>query len=147
MSRGSCGWPRRAATRRIACCAKRLAPSPRPSRASPACTSSRSTRWQRPRNGARDSYAAWRLDERGELAVEAAVAHHDHLERQTDGRCRTLRSGAQLWCRRLRQPHHTPVVAEVVIAQLGESVKAELGHDAAVKRPREKVGEHIRARL
>ena len=47
----------------------------------------------------------------------------------------------------LGQPDHPRVVAEVVVAQLGAAVQAELAHHGAGERAHQEVGEHVGAGL
>ena len=47
----------------------------------------------------------------------------------------------------LREPDHAAVVAEVVVAQLGVAVEAELADHGVLERAREEVGEEVRAGL
>ena len=47
----------------------------------------------------------------------------------------------------LRQPHHSRVVAEVVVAQIGVPVETELDDDAAPERRGKEVGEQVGSRL
>src|SRR6476659_8095849 len=85
------------------------------------------------------------LDQVLEAPFEPALAHRPLLERQAELRRRVRRSGAQLRGRALGEVDDPAVVAEVVVAQLRVAVEPERAPDGAVERPREEVGQEVRA--
>ena len=79
---------------------------------------------------------------------QAGVAGLDDGQRQADPVGGGLGQRAQLVVGLLGQPHHPRVVAEVVVAQLGLAVQAELAAiDGAGEGADQEVGQQVGARL
>src|SRR6188472_2186698 len=79
-----------------------------------------------------------------ELLLESGVADLAHLERQADALPGAPRGALRRGRAALREPHDAAVGAEVVVAQLGVAVEAELADHGVLERAREEVGEEVR---
>ena len=82
-----------------------------------------------------------------ELALQPGRAGADHGQREAEPVRNRLRAGLQGRVAGLGQPHHAPVVAEVVRPQLRVAVQAEPGEHGPAEAADQEIGQHVGARL